>query len=409
MRTSKPLFSLQFLLFFSQLAACNGDVASWPQFHAGAASHGSILEPTEPAAVPAWEFEVGPVDFGKPQSSPVVGPDGTIYIGNLNGDIIAVNPDGTENWRATTPFSFISTPGISEDGSIYVVGTSHIADADFPDNRFRSTLITISPDGTVLDLALLPDQGFTAGSPKVWSLGTENYVFLHANTRLRVLNSRANALFVFDGNGDLIAREDLGCTLPLTGGPSIFDLLEDLWDLITVEFDTSGLPPDEDDYGLIDPSVGVAERDDIAGAGAALVVIGRDDGNVLAYDLANGDKIWTFDADERVLGTPASLARQIYAASLHRAFALEPSDGDVFRQTTLVGTTIASPVVSASHVYISQGAGFETFDLTLSPILHDFGGRFSGFAGSPAIVDSGAIYTLAQHDAAVFLRAYPGR
>lgn len=439
------------------LVGCAGDEKSWPQFHGEAPSQGSLLEVTDPAFRPIWEFDVGPFDAGKPQGSPVVGPDGTIYIGNLDGDIIAVNPDGTEAWRATTPFLIFSAPAVADDGTIYAIGTSFIPDVEPGDNKFRATLITLAPDGTVLDLSIVPDQGFTAGSPKVWSSGDENYVFLHANTRLQTLPSHANALFVFDRDGDLLAQEDLGCTLPVTGsGPSILDLLEDLWDLISIEFDAGGTvpPPDPDDYGWIDPTLAVAVRDDVVGPGnafvvvadqacsnlwafrwdppelerlwfvdeadkfiassspavlndAALIVIGRADGKVIAYEPVSGDKLWTFDAEEKVLGTPASLARQVYVARPDRVYALEPSDGEIFRTSALVGRTIASPILSAKHVYLSQAQGFQTFDLTLNPITHDFQGGIVAFAGSPAIDRDGVVYTLVLRDGRVFLRAYP--
>lgn len=43
--------------------------------------------------------------------------------------------------------------------------------------------------------------------------------------------------------------------------------------------------------------------------GATRVVLGRGDGKVVAYDLATGDQLWTYDAEEAVLGTPASFGR----------------------------------------------------------------------------------------------------
>jgi outer membrane protein assembly factor BamB len=51
-------------------------------------------------------------------SSPSIGPDGTVYIGAGN-DLIAINPDGNENWRYETDGIISSNPLISRNGTIY--------------------------------------------------------------------------------------------------------------------------------------------------------------------------------------------------------------------------------------------------------------------------------------------------
>ncbi len=54
------------------------------------------------------------------RSSPVIGVDGTIYVGSNDGNMYAVNPDGTEKWRFETDDSIRSSPVIGVDGTIYV-------------------------------------------------------------------------------------------------------------------------------------------------------------------------------------------------------------------------------------------------------------------------------------------------
>jgi hypothetical protein len=58
-------------------------------------------------------------------SSPAISADGTIYvgveIGNMDGgEIIAVNPDGTERWRKKIGSWVDSSPCIAEDGTVYI-------------------------------------------------------------------------------------------------------------------------------------------------------------------------------------------------------------------------------------------------------------------------------------------------
>jgi outer membrane protein assembly factor BamB len=86
---------------------------------------GQFLYAINPDGVVKWSFNMGPgrtiVD-----SSPAISADGTIYIGtHINeldgGEIIAVNPDGTERWRKQIALDFIdSSPCIGKDGSVYI-------------------------------------------------------------------------------------------------------------------------------------------------------------------------------------------------------------------------------------------------------------------------------------------------
>ncbi|MFX0141647.1 MAG: PQQ-binding-like beta-propeller repeat protein, partial [Candidatus Hodarchaeota archaeon] len=69
-----------------------------------------------------WEFQTR--GYMKLGSSPVVGQDGTIYIGTGESSykLYAVNPDGTEKWSfdAGTYNSIYCTPAVGDDGTIYV-------------------------------------------------------------------------------------------------------------------------------------------------------------------------------------------------------------------------------------------------------------------------------------------------
>jgi len=60
------------------------------------------------------------------QSSPAISSDGTIYFGTnigdgAGGEIIAVNPNGTEKWRKRIANYWVdSSPSIAEDGTVYI-------------------------------------------------------------------------------------------------------------------------------------------------------------------------------------------------------------------------------------------------------------------------------------------------
>nr|6TJB_A Chain A, Cake2 [synthetic construct]6TJB_B Chain B, Cake2 [synthetic construct]6TJB_C Chain C, Cake2 [synthetic construct]6TJB_D Chain D, Cake2 [synthetic construct]6TJB_E Chain E, Cake2 [synthetic construct] len=72
---------------------------------------GSHMDGTE-----KWRFKTGKAI----EASPVIGEDGTIYVGSNDGHLYAINPDGTEKWRFKTGKAIEASPVIGEDGTIYV-------------------------------------------------------------------------------------------------------------------------------------------------------------------------------------------------------------------------------------------------------------------------------------------------
>eukprot|EP01047_Picozoa_sp_COSAG01_P086292 COSAG01_NODE_19337_length_1016_cov_1.708833_1_plen_315_part_10 len=54
------------------------------------------------------------------QSSAVVGPDGTVYIGSDDGHLYAVTPMGHLKWKFATQGGISSTPALDKDGTVYV-------------------------------------------------------------------------------------------------------------------------------------------------------------------------------------------------------------------------------------------------------------------------------------------------
>jgi outer membrane protein assembly factor BamB len=78
-----------------------------------------------------WSFNFG-AELHVADSSPAISADGTIYIGvshddGKGGELIAVNPDGTEKWRSgyIANEAVSSAPAIGEDGTVYICSASH--------------------------------------------------------------------------------------------------------------------------------------------------------------------------------------------------------------------------------------------------------------------------------------------
>jgi outer membrane protein assembly factor BamB len=71
-----------------------------------------------------WIFNLGDVPFGGISSaqfgSPSIGPDGTIYVGSLDGNVYSISPEGQTNWTFAMTNKTYSSPAIANDGTIYI-------------------------------------------------------------------------------------------------------------------------------------------------------------------------------------------------------------------------------------------------------------------------------------------------
>ena len=87
-----------------------------------------------------WSYNAG-----AEASGPVVGPDGTIYIGG-GGKLSSVKPDGQANWVFVPPLGgVVSTPAVTVDGYLYVLvvrGKKNLA------LQATDSLYAVNSDGT---------------------------------------------------------------------------------------------------------------------------------------------------------------------------------------------------------------------------------------------------------------------
>ena len=136
------------------LLANTPSFADWSMFHgdprhSGAANIASL-------GVAAWSFPTSDtVEF----TSAAVGPDGTIYVANLAGDLYALRNAGNLRWKLSGLSAIrYSTPAVAPDGTIYVGGTDGSLYAVNPTGTLRWTYhaggaVRTSPnigaDGTV--------------------------------------------------------------------------------------------------------------------------------------------------------------------------------------------------------------------------------------------------------------------
>jgi outer membrane protein assembly factor BamB len=121
---------------------------------------------------PKWTYNLKTEVFG----SPVIGSDGTVYIGTLNGpdhdgDLYAFNPDGTLKWKYHT-YGVMGAPTIGSDGTIYVGGHWGMLYAFNPNGTVKWTFdIYFSDTGNIKTEGNLWDRTIYS-SPAVGADGT---------------------------------------------------------------------------------------------------------------------------------------------------------------------------------------------------------------------------------------------
>ena len=107
--------------FYGPTVLSEDTTTTWPMFrhdpiHSGRSPVGATSAPTL-----NWSFTAGDYIV----SSPVVDANNVVYFGCYDGNIYAINTDGTVKWAASTGDYIASTPVIDENGNLYVGSGDH--------------------------------------------------------------------------------------------------------------------------------------------------------------------------------------------------------------------------------------------------------------------------------------------
>jgi len=177
---------------------------------------GVYLYAMYPNGTVRWTYTFGSNEFVD-RSCPAISADGTIYVGTnigvgYGGNIVAVNPDGTERWRQTIANTWVdSSPAIASDGTVYIGSAWSNSTAPYGFlHAFRKGPLKVYAEGPYTGMPMVPVQfkcNVTGGEPPYsyqWLFGDGNtsttknptHAYLRSglyNVTLQVTDSEGNS------------------------------------------------------------------------------------------------------------------------------------------------------------------------------------------------------------------------
>jgi outer membrane protein assembly factor BamB len=314
----------------------------WPKFRGDSVNDGrSPLHAVMNGARP-WTFPTGKGVF----SSPVVGGDGSVYVGSADRTFYALAADGSVRWSVLTGEIIDSAALLDDRGRVYVgSGDGHLyafdattgtpvwtfaADPPSTNGAFIDWFegnVAIEADGTLL---VPNDNFFTYALDRDtravrWHLRTADQTW-----SLPAVDVPAGRVFV--GNNNLLKiLGDNTFALDAATGARVWSHGTD---------------------GTIAASPMLTAN--------GLVVVGGFDGFVRAYDRKTGALQWQFGARDHIYASPAALpdGTVIQASADGSVYALAPDSGALVWQFDTRDAIRSSPAVDADgHVYVGSGEG----------------------------------------------------
>jgi outer membrane protein assembly factor BamB len=310
------------------------------------------------------------------EASPVIGEDGTIYVGDLDFLFYAINPDGTVKWKyGVGGWIFLSAPAVAEDGTVYVTSWDDFLHAVNPNGtrkwKFcaRASICSspaISEDGTIYfgSLWSLGSGGkihaVNPNGTEKWRYKTGDHIMSYpaiGEDGTIYIGSSDNFLYAMNPNGILKWRYKTGNEIQ--GHPSIAD-------------DGTIYVPSFDDYlHALYPNGTLRWK--------AKLSAGSDSGVAIAQD-----------------GT-------LYIGS-DKLYAIFPNG--TMKWSVNLGSFMddSSPAISADgNIYICAGQSLVAVDSNGSELWRK---KLGKLRGSPAIGKDGTIYVGSGQDGFGYLHAF---
>ncbi len=400
---------------------------SWWMFHHDQQHTGRSPYTGPSSALEKWAFATGNcID-----SSPAVGADGTLYVGSQDGNLYAVNPDGTQHWAYTVNQIGMSVPAIGADGTIYIAsGDSNLYAIDhagteqwaFYTGGWMNASPTIATDGTIyVDSNDGNLFAFTPNGTQLWTLATGTWInsspalgtdgtiyFGGGDGNIYAVNPNGTIQWKFltnaciqsspaigaDGtiyigscDGNLYALTPSG--VPLWKFPSGAS-----WSSPAIGADGTIYVGSSDDHlYAISPNgkqrwafaTGNQIQSSPAIGADGTIYIGSEDHQLYAISV-DGKKCWTFTTGDLIDSSPAIGADgTVYVGSNdHNLYAISQASQPSFTLSTSVNVTGAVPGSTVTYTLAYANTGAAATNVTISDTLPAGISYVTGSAGNNA-------------------------
>jgi outer membrane protein assembly factor BamB len=334
------------------LAACSGQPvpdyavplapdSPWPKFRRTAVQDGRGLATATNGAGEPWAFATGKGIF----SAPVIGGDGTVYLGSADRVFYALGPDGSLEWSFETDEIIDSAALLDDRGLVYFgSGDGHLYALDAATGDLQWSFAADEPEVNDAfirwfegNVALLPSGDLVVPNDNFFVYGLDR----EAGTvrwRYRTLDQTwsspavdAESARVYFGNNNLVGI-----------GGNVFAL-----DGVTGEEEWAS-----------SESLGSVAASPLLTDGR--VYVGGFDGYLRAYDALDGEQVWAFGARDHLYASPGRLSdgTLVQPAADGTVYAVDPDDGSVVWAFDTPEPIRSSPAVGADDlVYFGAGDG----------------------------------------------------
>jgi len=246
-------------------------------------------------------------------STPAIGSDGAIYVGSEDNNFYSIYSNGTEKWSHTTTWSIRSSPAISDNGAIYVVsfdGRMYAFEEDgtvkwkFKGGNFQETSSSpaIGPDGTIY--ASFGGNKLYAvnktGGEK-WSFSTEGKIFSSP-----AVDEKGDVYFGSDDNNIYKVSSDgeLKWSYKTDGEVRSSPAVDEDRNVYFGSNDGSLYALDKEGSLLWSYETGGSIISSPALSSDGYIYFGSNDGTFYALD-NTGSEMWTFQAEDSIESSPA--------------------------------------------------------------------------------------------------------
>ena len=320
--------------------------------------------------VKKWKFKTG----GMVISTPAIAADGTIYVGTNDDKVFAINPDGTEKWKYKTNSQVQSSPVIGPDATIYVGSNNGDLHAINPDGTMKWKFDTgdgtgfsspaLGPDGTIYigstDGKL---TAITSSGVKLWKYDTDSginsspalapdgTIYIGSNDgNLTAITSSGTKLWKYDANANITSSAAIG-----KDGTIYVGRANDRF--LAINPDGTKKWDFKKDNGF--------DSSPVIGADG-VIYVGCNNGKLYAIN-PDGTELWKYDANGKVFSSPAiGPDGTVYVGAKQHLFAIGTSSAPEQK-------TLSIPAVSGSPgetvevtININNASGIKSGDITIA-------------------------------------------